>query len=289
MARRWSTRSSRRRAACTSGSRLSPPAVARCSMATTARMATLRSAGVGVVEVGHQRAAAPRGRPAGPAPRGPGRASSSSSSSASRAGAARASPISPSAWIAGYCSQGSSRSASTSGEHRVAGRRSGPGWPPRRGARSRRGRARAAMRGATARASRSAPSITAAKLRTSSSGSRRRRQQRRHRGPPQLDVDLHGRVAQRPRSRRRAAPPRARAQEVDGERRPGRRPRPGARASSRRPRRAGAARSPPACPSGASSSTTRAAHATPRRRAARGPLSRCRVMPSPATAPGRRR
>ena len=67
VASRWSTRSSRRSAACTSGSRLSPPAVARCSMATTAWMATLRSAGSGSYRCGTRwgSASRPASRPSG--------------------------------------------------------------------------------------------------------------------------------------------------------------------------------------------------------------------------------
>ena len=74
MASRWSTRSSRRSAACTSGSRLSPPAVARCSMATTAWMADVAQRGVRVVAGGARGGAAPRARPGGPGPPWPGRA-----------------------------------------------------------------------------------------------------------------------------------------------------------------------------------------------------------------------
>ena len=111
--RRWATRSSCRSAAWTSGSRLSPEAVARCSISTTARIAALRSAGSGSRRWGAMRASA--SRPASrPRASSAGARSISSSRRERSAGAARGSPISPRACSAGYCSQGSPRSASMS-------------------------------------------------------------------------------------------------------------------------------------------------------------------------------
>ena len=110
------------------------------------------------------------------------------------AGAARGSPISPRAWSAGYCSQGSPRSASTR-----RGTASGEPICPRLVAAAWRtltsGSERASTRAPTAAGSFMEPSITAAKSRTSSSGSASRAQQRRRRRGPEPHVDLHGRVA----------------------------------------------------------------------------------------------
>ena len=87
------------------------------------------------------------------------------------AGAASGSPISPSAWSAGYCSQGSPRSAST--RRGTAARE--PIWPRLVAAACRTlvsSSESAPTRPETAAASLIEPSITQANSRTSSSGSR---------------------------------------------------------------------------------------------------------------------
>ena len=259
-------------AAWTSGSRLSPEAVARCSISTTARIAALRSAGSGSRRWGAMRASA--SRPARrPRASSAGARSISSSRRGRSAGAARGSPISPRACRAGYWSQGSPRSAST-----------------RRG---------------TARGEPICPRLVAAAWRTLTSGSEsastrradrgrllhraehhrgeepdllvgvgEERQERRRRGGPEPHVDLHRRVA---RARVVAVAQRrleGGQERLAGGSRPGPRPRPAAPPSSRPPPPRAAGRSPPGGPRRRAPRPPGAARAPPRGAGCRGDGSR---------------